>query len=200
MILVLDNYDSFSFNLVQYVGEAGCEVVVNRNDELTAEQALGLQPRGIIISPWPGRPEDAGISVELIRRAAGVCPVLGVCLGHQALGYAYGATIGGAPELVHGKASRIVHQGSALFEDVPSPFSGGRYHSLLVERDGLPACLQVTAETEADRLIMGLRLTAAEVWGVQFHPESILTEAGAILVRNFIRRCGEGPARSSAEA
>ena len=190
MILVLDNYDSFSFNLVQYVGEAGFEVVVKRNDEVTVAEALALEPLGMIISPGPGRPEDAGISVDLIRAAADVCPLLGVCLGHQALGYAYGGTIGGAPELVHGKASRITHGGSELFQQVPNPFWGGRYHSLLVERKGLPKSLEITAETEKDKLIMGLRLTGTDVWGVQFHPESILTEEGKQLVRNFIERCG----------
>ena len=189
MIFVLDNYDSFSFNLVQYVGETGCEVAVKRNDELTADEVLGLKPSGIIVSPGPGRPEDAGISVELIRAAAGVCPLLGVCLGHQALGYAYGGMIVGAPELVHGKASRITHAGGGLFRDVPSPFLGGRYHSLMVARDGLPACLEITAETE-DGLIMALELTGKRVWGVQFHPESILTEGGKLLVRNFLEACG----------
>jgi anthranilate synthase/aminodeoxychorismate synthase-like glutamine amidotransferase len=191
VILVLDNYDSFSFNLVQYVGEAGCEVVVKRNDELTVEQALGLDPAGIIVSPGPGRPEDAGISVALVRAAAQRCPVLGVCLGHQALGYACGATIVGAPELVHGKASRVTHAGAGIFRGVPSPFWGGRYHSLMVARDGLPTCLQVVAETENDRLIMGLVLKGTDVWGVQFHPESILTQEGTVLVRNFLAACGE---------
>ena len=189
MILVVDNYDSFSFNLVQYVGEYGCDVVIERNDAIGVEEACRLEPRGIIVSPGPGRPEDAGISVDLIR--ATPCPLLGVCLGHQALGYAYGGTIVGAPTLVHGKASRIRHTGDGIFAGVPSPFWGGRYHSLLVAREGLPACFEIVAETE-DGLIMGLRLKGTEVWGVQFHPESILTEGGKILIRNFLDACGGG--------
>jgi anthranilate synthase/aminodeoxychorismate synthase-like glutamine amidotransferase len=191
VILVLDNYDSFSFNLVQYVGENGCDVVVKRNDEISVKEALGMDPAGVIVSPGPGRPEDAGISVDLIKAAAERCPVLGVCLGHQALGYAFGAEIVGAPELVHGKASRVTHGGSGIFRSVPSPFWGGRYHSLMVAREGLPACLEVVAETAEDGLIMGLVLSDKEVWGVQFHPESILTEDGKVLVRNFLVTCGE---------
>ncbi len=189
MILLIDNYDSFSFNLVQYVGETGCEVTVVRNDALTVKEALARKPRGIIISPGPGRPEDAGISVALIRAAQDVCPILGVCLGHQALGYACGGKIVGAPTLVHGKASAVTHTGVGILEGVPSPFMAGRYHSLLVAREGLPAALEVTAETE-DELIMGLKLAGREVWGVQFHPESILTEHGKRIVENFVRRCG----------
>jgi anthranilate synthase/aminodeoxychorismate synthase-like glutamine amidotransferase len=190
VILVVDNYDSFSFNLVQYVGECGSRVLVKRNDEITVEEALALEPRGIIVSPGPGRPEDAGISVALIRQAAEAVPVLGVCLGHQALGYAFGGTIEGAPELVHGKASQIRHHGGDLFLNVPSPFTGGRYHSLIVAREGLPAALDVTAETN-DGLIMGLVLKGKPVWGVQFHPESILTGEGKTIVRNFLDLCGE---------
>lgn len=190
MILVLDNYDSFSFNLVQYVGETGCEVVVKRNDAATVAEVLSLEPRGIIVSPGPGRPENAGVSVELIRQAAGKVPVLGVCLGHQALGYAYGGRVVGAPELVHGKASWISHRDGPLFEGVPNPFLGGRYHSLVVERESLPDCLEITAETE-DGLVMALAHKEAPLWGVQFHPESILTDHGKRIVRNFLGLCGE---------
>ena len=189
MILLIDNYDSFSFNLVQYAGEMGCEVIVKRNDVLSAQDALALSPAGIIVSPGPGRPEDAGISVALIRAARGVCPVLGVCLGHQAIGLAFGARIVGAPELVHGKASRVRHDGRGILAGLPSPFMAGRYHSLVVAREGLPPELDVTAETE-DGLIMGLKLRGAEVWGVQFHPESILTERGKDIVRKFVDLCG----------
>jgi anthranilate synthase/aminodeoxychorismate synthase-like glutamine amidotransferase len=199
VIFLVDNYDSFSFNLVQYVGENGCEVVVERNDAITVDAVLRLEPRGIIISPGPGRPEHAGISVDLIRATR--CPLLGVCLGHQALGYAHGGTIVGAPSLVHGKASRIRHTGAGIFANVPSPVWGGRYHSLIVAREGLPSCLQVVAETEEDGLIMGLRLAGTNVWGVQFHPESILTEGGKTLIRNFLAVCGEvGPAARGEEA
>ncbi len=198
MILVLDNYDSFSFNLVQYVGEAGCDVVVKRNDEISVDEALELDPAGIIVSPGPGRPEDGGISVELIRAGAERCPILGVCLGHQALGYAFGAQIVGAPELVHGKASRVTHGGAGIFRNLPSPFWGGRYHSLMVSREGLPPCLEIVAETAEDKLIMGLVLSGTDVWGVQFHPESILTDRGKILVRNFLSLCGETGASGNA--
>lgn len=189
MILLVDNYDSFSFNLVQYVGETGREVQVVRNDAVTPEEALARKPEGIIISPGPGRPEDAGISEALIRAAQDVCPVLGVCLGHQALGHAYGGTIAGAPVLVHGKASAVTHAGTGILAGLPSPFMAGRYHSLIVAREGLPAELEIIAETE-DKLIMGLKLKGREVWGVQFHPESILTEHGKLIIENFVRRCG----------
>jgi len=196
VIIVLDNYDSFSFNLVQYIGEAGCTVEVYRNDQVTVEDLLARSPSGIVISPGPGRPENAGISVPLIRAAEDCCPILGVCLGHQALGFAYGAKIVGAPELVHGKASWVRHNGEGIFEGLPNPFSAGRYHSLIVGREDLPSCLQIVAETEKDKLIMGLKLKGREVWGVQFHPESILTEHGKLLIANFLALCGiDHPAR-----
>lgn len=190
MILVIDNYDSFSFNLVQYVGETGCSVEVRRNDAISVDEALALNPDGIIISPGPGRPENAGISVSLIKAAQDVCPVMGVCLGHQALGYAFGGTITGAPELVHGKDSVITHNGQGILAGIQNPFRAGRYHSLMVARDDLPECLDIIAETEKDRLIMGLKLKGKAVWGLQFHPESILTEQGKELVGNFVAACG----------
>ncbi len=189
MIFVLDNYDSFSYNLVQYVGETGCEVVVKRNDVMPVAEILQLNPAGIIISPGPGRPENAGLSVDLIRAAQDLCPVLGVCLGHQAIGYAFGGEVVGAPELVHGKDSLITHTGAGVFKEFADPFQGGRYHSLIVSREGLPDCLEIVAETKNDHLIMGLKLKGKEVWGVQFHPESILTVDGKTLIRNFIELC-----------
>ena len=189
MILLIDNYDSFSFNLVQSVGETGREVQVARNDALTPAEARARGPAGIIISPGPGRPEDAGISVALVRAAQDVCPVLGVGLGHQALARAYGAAIASAPVIVHGKASPVAHGGGGILEGVPSPFMAGRYHSLVVAREGLPAELEIIART-GDGLIMGLKLKGREVWGLQFHPESILTEHGKRIIANFVRRCG----------
>ena len=186
MILVIDNYDSFTYNLVQYLGELGEEVVVRRNDEVTLADIETKLPDRIVISPGPGRPVDAGISLALIDRFAGRVPILGVCLGHQAIGEVFGGRVVRAAAVVHGKASEVLHDGRSVFRDVASPFKAGRYHSLVVERASLPACLEVSAETR-DGVIMGLRHRELAVEGVQFHPESVLTPAGKMLLSNFLR-------------
>ena len=186
MLLLVDNYDSFTYNLYQYLGELGASIRVLRNDELTAEQALALGPERIVISPGPGTPDQAGITLELIRRAAGRVPLLGVCLGHQALGQAFGARIVRAPTLMHGKTSPIHHDGRTLFAGLPDPFTATRYHSLIVDRESVPDCLEVSAWTVGG-LVMGLRHRSLPLEGVQFHPESILTAAGKELLRNFLR-------------
>jgi para-aminobenzoate synthetase component II len=185
MILVIDNYDSFTFNLVQYVEMLGarCEVFVN--DALDAEAACARRPRGILISPGPCTPNEAGVSLSLIARAAGEIPILGVCLGHQAIGQAFGGKVVRAGRIMHGKTSPIEHDGRTLFRDLPRPFTATRYHSLLVEREGLPDCLEVSAWT-AEGEIMGLRHKSLPVEGVQFHPESILTTSGMDLLRNWV--------------
>ncbi|MEW6081525.1 MAG: aminodeoxychorismate/anthranilate synthase component II [Bacillota bacterium] len=186
MLLVIDNYDSFTYNLVQFLGELGAAVRVFRNNRLTDEEVLHLAPRQIIISPGPGTPDDAGISTEVIRTCAGKVPILGICLGHQCLGQAYGGRIVRAERLVHGKTSPIHHDGQGVFAGLPSPFVATRYHSLLVERGTLPDCLEITAETEAGE-IMGLRHKSIPcLEGVQFHPESILTAHGMELLANFL--------------
>ncbi len=187
MLLLLDNYDSFTYNLFHYLGELGAEVEVRRNDALSADDALALRPEGIVISPGPCDPDRAGISLELVRRAASICPVLGVCLGHQAIAQAFGGTIVRASTIMHGKLSAIRHQGEGLFEGLPQPFMATRYHSLVAEPASLPACLKVTAETE-DGVIMALEHRELPVWGVQFHPESIETEHGHRLLGNFLAR------------
>jgi anthranilate synthase/aminodeoxychorismate synthase-like glutamine amidotransferase len=186
MLLVIDNYDSFTYNLVQYLGELGARVVVRRNDRITVEDAVALRPERIVISPGPGRPEDAGITVDIVRRFAGEAPVLGVCLGHQAIGLAFGGRVVRAPRLMHGKVSEIEHCGRDLFEGIPQPFSGCRYHSLMVADEGLPSDLVVTARAADDGTIMALRHRAEPVHGVQFHPESILTGPGRDILRNFL--------------
>ena len=188
-ILVLDNYDSFVFNLVQYLGELGAEPVVHRCDELTIAEIESLGIDGVLISPGPGRPEDAGLSNEVIATFAGRVPVLGVCLGHQCIGQVYGGDVVRAPEIMHGKTSRISHNDTGVFEGLPNPFDATRYHSLVVERSSVPDALEVTAWTD-DGLVMGLRHRQFDVEGVQFHPESILTENGHRLVANFLERCG----------
>lgn len=187
-VLVIDSYDSFVYNLVQYLGELGAEPVVVRNDELTVDEALALEPDAVLLSPGPGRPEDAGIICAAIP-AFGEhgTPVLGVCLGHQAIGHVYGATVERAPHLMHGKTSPILHHGAGVFEGLPSPLTATRYHSLVVAPATVPDCLEVTATTD-DGIIMGLRHRELPVEGVQFHPESILTVAGHQLVGNFLRR------------
>ena len=190
MILVIDNYDSFTNNHVQYLGELGAEPRVFRNDALTVEGAIALSSRGVVISPGPGTPEEGGISIDLIRRLPQGLPVLGVCLGHQAIAVAFGGKVGRAPKPIHGKASAIRHDGSGLYKGVRSPFKAGRYHSLVVLRDRLPACLEVTAATD-DGQVMGIRHHDRPVHGVQFHPESILTEDGKIVLDNFLHLCGE---------
>jgi len=185
MILVIDNYDSFTYNLVQYLGELGEEVVVRRNDEITVAEIEANLPSRILISPGPGRPSDAGISMELIINFASRVPMLGVCLGHQAIGEAFGGRVVRAATVVHGKASEVRHDGRSIFSDLESPFKAGRYHSLIVERETLPACLEVSAET-SDGVIMGLRHREKKIEGVQFHPESILTPEGKKLLNNFL--------------
>ena len=191
MILLLDNYDSFTYNLYQYLCELGAEVEVRRNDKIGVEEVEALAPERVVISPGPCTPEEAGISVELIRRFAGRVPVLGVCLGHQAIGAAFGATIVRAPTLMHGKLSAIAHDGRGVFAELRQGFLATRYHSLVVERDTLPACLEVTAET-ADGVIMGIRHREYAVEGVQFHPEAILTEHGHDLLRSFLNQAPSG--------
>ena len=186
MLLVIDNYDSFTFNLVQYFGQLGVEKRVFRNDEISVEQALALNPERVMISPGPCSPSEAGISCDIIRAFAGKKPLLGVCLGHQAIGQVYGGKVVRAPNLMHGKTSPIFHDGEDLFRGMPSPFAATRYHSLVVDRPSLPECLQVTAWTE-DGLIMGLKHRTLPVWGVQFHPESYVTERGLDILANFLR-------------
>lgn len=185
MLILIDNYDSFTYNLYQYLSELGEEVVVHRNDRLTLEQIAEARPDRIVISPGPGDPEDAGISVEVIRRFGGEIPLLGVCLGHQCIGAAFGGRIVHAGELMHGKMSLVQHEGQGVFRSLPSPFEAIRYHSLVVERASLPACLEITAETVGGA-IMGLRHRTLPIHGVQFHPESIRTLVGKDLLRNFL--------------
>ena len=185
MLLMLDNYDSFTYNLVQYFGELGQDVRVFRNDQITLEQIDALAPDYICISPGPCSPAEAGISIEVIKRYAGKVPLLGVCLGHQAIGAAFGGNIIRAKEIMHGKTSEITHTGSDVFKGLPSPFTVIRYHSLAIERETIPPCLTITAQT-ADGEIMGVRHKTLPVYGVQFHPESILSEHGHALLRNFL--------------
>ena len=185
MILLIDNYDSFTYNLYQYLGEMGADLKVIRNDEMTADQALALGPERVVISPGPGNPDQAGISLDVIRKAAGRVPLLGVCLGHQSLGQVFGGSVVRAPKLMHGKTSQIHHDGRSIFAGVPVPFTATRYHSLVVQRDTVPDCLEISAWTE-DGLVMGLRHKEHALEGVQFHPESILTSAGKSLLKNFL--------------
>ena len=185
MFLLINNYDSFTYNLWHYLGELGAEVVVKRNDALSAEAALALKPQGIVISPGPSDPDHAGICLEVVRRAGSV-PILGVCLGHQAIGQALGGRVVRAPVPMHGKVSRIRHGGSGVFAGLANPFAATRYHSLIVDRAGLPPALAITAETE-DGIIMGVAHRERPVHGVQFHPESIASEGGHDLLRNFLR-------------
>ena len=185
MILLLDNYDSFTYNLAQYLGELGCEVEVHRNDKISVEEIARRKPEKIVISPGPCTPQEAGISVELIERLAPKFPILGVCLGHQAVGAAFGGRIVRAPKLFHGKTSQIQHDGKTVFRKLPNPFTATRYHSLIVERKSLPRELEISAEAK-DGTIMGLRHRKFPVEGVQFHPESVLTEAGKQLLKNFV--------------
>ncbi len=186
MILMIDNYDSFTYNLVQYFGELGADMKVFRNDALSVADIRAMKPEKIVISPGPGRPEDAGISVAIIKELAGQVPILGVCLGHQGIGYAYGGKIINAKRLMHGKTSMIEHDGKDLFKGLPHPFEATRYHSLVIDRATLPDCLQVTAWTTDDAEIMGVRHKSLPVWGVQFHPESILTKEGKNILKNFL--------------
>jgi len=189
MLLLIDNYDSFTYNLYQYLGELGAETRVVRNDELTVAEALALRPSSVVISPGPGNPDEAGISLELIRALPAEVPLLGVCLGHQALGQAFGGRIVRAPRIMHGKTSAIHHDGRGIFAGLPQPFTATRYHSLVIAEDSVPDCLEISARTE-DGVIMAVRHRSLPQEGVQFHPESILTSAGKDLLRNFLAGSG----------
>ena len=185
MILVIDNYDSFTYNLVQYLSELGAEVVVHRNDAITVDEVRGLRPRGVLISPGPGRPEEAGVSLDLIAKLGSVTPIFGVCLGHQSIAQHFGASVVRADRLMHGRTSEILHEGRGVFANLPSPLTATRYHSLIVKRGTLPDAIEVTAWTDRDE-IMGIRHTELPIEGVQFHPESFLTEHGHQLIRNWL--------------
>jgi len=190
MVFVLDNYDSFTYNLVQYIGEAGVEVVVRRNDQVTVEEVKAMRPERIVISPGPCTPREAGISIALIRQVAGQVPLLGVCLGHQAIGEAFGGRVVRASHLMHGKTSEVQHDGKTIFAGLSSPMTATRYHSLIVRAQDLPADLEVSAwttEPDGSRTVMGLRHKHWPVEGVQFHPESVLTDQGKKLIANFLR-------------
>ena len=187
MLLLLDNYDSFTYNLYQYLSELGEDVEVRRNDEVTVEDCLQMAPERIVISPGPATPNEAGISVDLIRAAAGQVPLLGVCLGHQSIGAAFGGNVGGAGEIMHGKTSSITHDGKGVFEGLPQPFEAIRYHSLAIEPDSVPDELEITARSESG-VIMGVRHRTLAIEGVQFHPESIVTTVGHDLLRNFLKQ------------
>jgi anthranilate synthase/aminodeoxychorismate synthase-like glutamine amidotransferase len=187
MILLLDNYDSFTYNLAQYLGELGYELEVHRNDRISVEEIERRKPERIVISPGPCTPQEAGISVELVEKLAGKFPILGVCLGHQAIGAAFGAKIIRAPKLFHGKTSEVQHNGKGIFKTVANPLTATRYHSLIVERKSLPRDLVITAETR-DGIIMGLRHRKHAIDGVQFHPESVLTECGRQILKNFLQQ------------
>ena len=186
MILLLDNYDSFTYNLAQYLGQMGQELTVRRNDQITLDEIAELRPERILISPGPCTPQEAGISIPLIQRFAGEIPILGVCLGHQAIGAAFGGRVIRAKKLMHGKTSEIEHDGRGVFENLPKPFTATRYHSLIVERETLPPELEISAATD-EGVIMGLRHRKLRVEGVQFHPESVLTTSGFDLLRNFLK-------------
>jgi anthranilate synthase/aminodeoxychorismate synthase-like glutamine amidotransferase len=185
MILMIDNYDSFTYNLVQYIGQLGGEVVVHRNDKISLDEIEELKPDAIVLSPGPCTPKEAGISVEVIRRFSSTIPILGVCLGHQAIGYAFGGEVVRAQRIMHGKTSQIINDGRTIFQGLPNPFVAGRYHSLIVEKSSLPACLEISAETEQGE-IMGIRHKAYQVEGIQFHPESVLTPNGKRILKNFL--------------
>ena len=188
MIAVIDNYDSFTYNLVQYLGTLGAEVTVRRNDEVTVKELLAMKPDGLLISPGPGEPKDAGITEDAIRGLAGQVPILGVCLGHQALGEVYGGKVVRAGRLMHGKTSPILHRGRGVFAGLDNPFDATRYHSLIVQRETLPDVLEIVAWTPEGE-IMGLKHKDHETWGVQFHPESVLTRPGLKLIENFLTLC-----------
>ena len=188
-VLVVDNYDSFVYILVQYLGELGAEPLVYRNDAITVADALALEPDAVLVSPGPGRPDDAGISREVVTAFAGVAPVLGVCLGHQCIGEAYGGEVVRAPRVMHGKTSPIRHGGTGVFAGLPQPLEATRYHSLVVDRESVPDELEITAETD-DGVVMGLRHRSFDVEGVQFHPESVLTTSGHDLLATFLERAG----------
>lgn len=196
MIVLIDNYDSFTWNLVHYLGELGARVRVHRNDKIAVDDVIAAEPTGIVLSPGPCTPNEAGICLDLIKAAAGQVPILGVCLGHQSIGQAYGGTVVRAPILMHGKLSEVRHDGSGIFHGLNGPFQATRYHSLTVERDSLPGDLEVSAETE-DGTIMGLRHKSHPVHGVQFHPESIASENGPLILRNFLDLAAEWQRRAA---
>lgn len=202
MILMIDNYDSFTYNIVQYLGELGQEVEVFRNDEISLAQIDAMAPQGIVISPGPCTPNEAGISMDVIRAFAGRLPILGICLGHQSIGQVYGGVVGRAKKVMHGKTSAIYHTGVGVFAGLPNPFTATRYHSLVVERASLPECLEVTAWTQIDGVvdeIMGVRHKSLQIEGVQFHPESILTEYGHDLLQSFVDTCPQSGRSASTE-
>jgi len=186
VILVIDNYDSFTYNLVQYLGELGEEIVVHRNDKVMVDEIRAIAPDRIVISPGPGRPDDAGISKDVIRTFAGEIPILGVCLGHQCIAEVYGSSVVRSDLIMHGKVSDVFHDGKDIFKDVPTPFTATRYHSLIVDRESVKPPIEVTAWTK-DKEIMGIRHNKYPIWGVQFHPESILTVEGKKILKNFIK-------------
>ncbi|MFT7625812.1 MAG: anthranilate synthase/aminodeoxychorismate synthase-like glutamine amidotransferase [Myxococcota bacterium] len=192
MILMIDNYDSFTFNIVQYLGMLGADVRVQRNDEITTDQIEAMAPTAILISPGPCTPDKAGISVETVKRFSGRLPLLGVCLGHQSIAYAFGARIVRASRIMHGKTSPVAHQGTGIFKGLPSPFQATRYHSLVAAQDSIPECLEITARATDDGEIMGLQHREHPTWGMQFHPESILTTEGMNMLKNFLDLAAEG--------
>lgn len=193
MILVIDNYDSFTYNLVQYLSELGAEVVVQRNDAITVDEIRELRPSGVLISPGPGRPEEAGVSLDLIAKLGSVTPIFGVCLGHQSIAQHFGASVVRADRLMHGRTSEILHEGRGVFANLPSPLTATRYHSLIVKRDTIPDVIEVTAWTDRDE-VMGIRHSELPIEGVQFHPESFLTEHGHHLIRNWLSSLPEAGA------
>jgi anthranilate synthase/aminodeoxychorismate synthase-like glutamine amidotransferase len=186
VLLVIDNYDSFTYNLVQYFGELGAEIRVHRNDQITVRDIEAMRPARIVISPGPGRPEDAGVTVDVLRQFGPNTPTLGVCLGHQAIGLVYGGTVGRAPAPVHGKTSPVVHDGKGVFAGVSAPFQAGRYHSLVIAASSVPPELEIAARTKDEGIIMGVRHRTHPVHGVQFHPESVLTVEGRRILKNFL--------------
>jgi len=194
-ILVIDNYDSFVYNIVQYLGQLGAQVEVKRNDEVTIDQAKTYD--GILLSPGPGIPTDAGVCIQIVKELGGVVPIFGVCLGHQAIAEAFGATVSRAPELLHGKTSQVFHQGSSVMTPLANPFTATRYHSLAVEADTVPSELEITGQTESG-VVMGLRHKSVDIEGVQFHPESVLTEGGHIMLGEWLARCGDENAQNLA--
>lgn len=197
MFVLIDNYDSFTYNLYHFLGELGAEVKVWRNDAVTVDEVLGMKPQGVILSPGPCDPDQAGICLEMVTRGAGALPILGVCLGHQAIGQAFGGKVVRGPKPMHGKVSHVAHQGRGVFEGLPDGFAATRYHSLVVERATLPESLEITAETD-DGMIMGMQHRQHPVFGVQFHPESIASEHGHKLLGNFLRLAGHNDTRAVA--